>query len=235
MTRIAILVFVLGCFGEHPSKATQPTPPTTPPAERVDAAIGRWAEALERGDDRALAEAQDGDGQFSLAYGAIKLASTHVDGGEQAVESTVMLLVLQAIFPGWFGPPDAFLAVLPPGVELAPALVAAGVASASDDGRVVAIPGGLERLAAAQREHRDRLRAGRAWTCKATAIEGTVLPSEPSLVRMAQVSTNIMAGWLQRVERMWLVRGGCDGGARALFVVTAFLDGSDRVLVATLQ
>lgn len=237
MTRIVLLVFLLGCFGEKPTTATRPTPPTIAPSERVDAAIARWATALQSGDERALRDATDGDGQFSIVYGAIKLAASHVDGGEQAVEETAVLLVLQALFPNWFGlPADTFHAVVPRGLKIGPALVDAGMAKPAGSGNtVVAVPRGqlLERIVTAEREHVTRLRANQAWTCKATEIERTLVPSEPALVRMAQVSQHQFASWLQRVERLWLVRGQCADGAPALFVITAFLDGSDRVLLAT--
>jgi hypothetical protein len=242
MTHIALLVVLLGCIGEHPSKTTQPKPPTTTPAQRVDAAIARWATALERDDDKALAEATDGQGQFALAYAGIKRIAAHREGGAEAVESTLMLGVawalLQVAWPERFGEPyQELLTVLPLG-SLGKPLVDEGLAQETHDKNgnyIVPLPWDktVGKLGPALEAHRAKLRERRAWTCKAESITATVMPSHPELVYMAQLSEHVFAWWLAEIQQLWLVRGRCADGAAAVFVVTAFLDGSDRVLLAT--
>ena len=113
----------------------------------------------------------------------------------------------------------------------------AGLATQRDDGKIFAIVPLLwdktvARVGEASARHIAKLRERAAWTCRATRIEGTVHPSAQPLVAMAQVSKNIFADWLRGVEALWLVRAECDGGP-ALFVVTAALDGNDRIVLAT--
>lgn len=67
--------------------------------------------------------------------------------------------------------------------------------------------------------------------CKPIAIERTVLPTEPVLMQAAQVSQHVFATWLAAIDALWIVRAQCASGP-ALFVITGYKNGHDRVLVA---
>ncbi|MDQ3340199.1 MAG: hypothetical protein M4D80_34005 [Myxococcota bacterium] len=223
-----LAVFAVAC---HARPATKPPSPPPPPDQRVAASIASWGKALALEDDVALEKTEDRGGQFVLVYAGIKLAASHVPDGGKAVESTlgvnVLAYTLQSMWPGIFGAPSNwFLVVLPSG-SLGPALVAAGLAEPVEGTSftVTAIPKDetYGRLRKAAEAHRARLREKRAWTCKPERIEKTIAPTEPTLVKLATVSTTMFAGWLEDVDAIWLVRATCESGP-ALFVVTGHVN-----------
>jgi hypothetical protein len=239
MKRLLLVLAVVACHSSPRASAI-----ALSPEQRVQASLARWGAALESGTAKDLAGATDGAGQFAIAYGGTKLAASHVDGGAQAVESTVvgifLMVVLQSMWPGVVGEPfQTWYAVVPTG-SLGPALVAAGLAYPPREPNDVAyafvpVPwdSTFGRLEEAQREHQAKLRERRAWTCRFVAIEKRVDADEPIFRRAAAVSTTMFAGWLREVEGVWLVRARCASGP-ALFAITARKDGQDRVLLAKL-
>jgi hypothetical protein len=230
---------VCGCA--HPRPAP---PPLAPPEARVARAMAAWGEALRAGDAATIAQAEDGDGRLALAYVGAKTAASHVDGGAEAVEMTVFGTVLAAMlsswWPGMFGDvANTVVLAVPPG-SLAPALAAAGLLERPPPGApamvYVAVPWDqtVGRVREASQRHRAELRARAAWTCRPTAIERTILSSEPSLQRGAALSQHIFASWLAHVDAAWLVRADCAGRPGAFIVTGHVVDGvaHDRVLVA---
>jgi hypothetical protein len=237
MNRLLLVVAIAAC---HAS----PRPPVVvlSAEHRVQASLARWGTALERDDAKALDRASDLAGQFAIAYGGTKLAASHVDGGAEAVEHTVMgifvMAALQCLWPGSFGEPfQTWYAVVPTG-SLGPALVAAGLAyppREPNDTTYAFVPvpwsSTFGRLEEAQRDHRVKLHEQRAWTCRFAAIEKRIDASEPILQRAAAISKNVFADWLRDTEGVWLVRASCASGP-ALFAITARKDGNDQVLLA---
>jgi hypothetical protein len=240
LLRMRSILLVLAVAACH----SQPRPVLSA-EQRVQASLARWGGALQRGDARALANAEDRGGQLAIPYAAIKAAASQAPDGAQAVEHTVFTLVavvvLQSLWPGIFGEPkQTWFAYVPAG-PLGPSLVEAGLATPVDSSRpeaafvIVPVPwqSTIGRIEEASKQHRTKLVEQRAWTCQLAAIEKTILPTEPTLVRAAAISQNIFGGWLRDVEQLWLVRADCASGP-ALFVVTAQRDGADRILLAKL-
>jgi hypothetical protein len=216
---LCCLVFATAC---HSSPRPQRVPPA--PDVRVAVAMAAWGDALARADRAALLETEDGGGRFAIAYAAIKAGASHVPGGAEAVEETVFdnvaLIVLQSLFPSAFGAPGSVALVALPG--------GGGIAMPWDQT--------IGRIEAASAQHRERLRANRAWTCRPTGVERTLAPTDPLLERGRAISPHIFASWLEDVDAVWVVRASCDAGA-AVFVVSGHVRqgvAHDRVLVAKL-
>ena len=225
---LLLCAVLLGCRRDSPDP---PRPPASPD-DRVAAAIVRWGGALERGDDSALAEAEDGGGKAVMVYAAVKHLASQVPHGGETVELTVtgvLLLAAIHVLRGGDGYPyNEIMLVLPPN-SLNPALAEAGLAKHDNGYAFMVVPIGdlAERMRAASAKHRARLRERAAWTCKPIAIERTVLPSERSLIRLATTSSTFRA-WLDEIDALWLVRARC-ADSDALFVVTGYRSGVDRV------
>jgi hypothetical protein len=237
MNRLLLVVAIAACH-------VSPRPVARSAEHRVQASLARWGAALEHDAARDLDRATDRAGQFAIAYGGTKLAASHVDGGAEAVEVTVMgifvMVALQCLWPGSSNEPlETWYAVVPTG-SLGPALVAAGLAyppRAPNTTTFAFVPvpwsSTFGRLEEAQREHHAKLREQRAWTCRFAAIEKRIAATEPILRRAATVSTTVFADWLREIEGVWLVRASCESGP-ALFAITARKDGNDKVLLAKL-
>jgi hypothetical protein len=217
------LSLVVACHAAQPR-------PSQPPEQRAAGAIVAWGNALREGNVQGV---EDGAGRFAILYVGAKAAASHVDGGAEAVERTVVgnlfLFALQSLWPGIFGAPyQTWFAVIPTG-PLGPALVEAGLATQAKPGDPafawVPVPYDqtLGRIERAIEDHRARLLEKEAWTCRFERIEHTVLPTEPTLQRAAQISTNLFAGWLRDIEAVWIVRARCASGP-ALFAITAYRD-----------
>ena len=234
MKRALIVLAIVGCH-------SQPRVVLSP-EQRVEVSLARWGRALQDNNANAIADAEDRGGQLAIPYVTIKAATSPVPGGAQAVENTVFALVamvvFQSLWPDLFGEPkQTWLAYVPAG-PIAPALVASGLATrvdAENGFAVVEVPwqSSIGRIEEASKQHQSKLVEERAWTCKLVAIEKTILPTEPTLVRAAKVSQVIFRAWLDHVEALWLVRADCATGP-ALVVVTAQQDGNDRILLAKL-
>jgi len=223
--RWSALVLVIACHAQTRSQSRQP------PEERAAAAIVRWGVALQRGDDQALEVAEDRSGQGAIIYTAVKAAASHVDGGPDVLESTIaanlFVIGLQTFWPGIFGAPfQTWFAIVPTG-PLGPALIEAGLATQGRPGEptfaIVPVPwddtlGRLEKAIAA---HRAKLREKEVWACRFAALEYTVLPTELSLLRAAQISTHTFASWLHDIDGVWIVRARCPSGP-ALFAITGY-------------
>lgn len=218
-----------------------PRAPRPAAEERVAASMAAWGRALESGSEEALAGAEDAGGRFAMVYAGTKLAANEVPGGAKAVEYTIMLWVLQGLWPEVFGSPTEEVVVVLPTGALGPGLVAAGLVQPLEGGApgltwtTVPREQTLDRVRAASKAHQARLRERAAWTCRPAAIAKTFAPTEPVLVKAAALSRTIFAGWLADVDAIWIVRADCADGA-GLFVVTGHVDArgatEDRVLAA---
>ena len=234
-------ILIVACVVLGACRAGAPRAPRPAADERVAATMAAWGRALESGSDEALASAEDGGGRFAMVYAGAKRAASEVPGGAKAAEYTIMLWVLQGLWPDVFGSPTEEVVVVLPTGALGPGLVAAGLVQPFEGGdsgltwTTVPREQTLDRVRAASKAHQARLRARAAWTCRPAAIAKTFTPTEPVLMKAAALSQTIFAGWLSDVDAIWLVRAECADGP-GLFVVTGHVDArgatDDRVLAA---
>jgi hypothetical protein len=234
MKRIILIVAIASCHSQPRS--------TLSAEQRISASLARWGDALRRGDNAALSQAEDKGGQIAVGYVALKALSSRVPNGEAAVEKTMFMLLAQTFFqtlwPQHFGAPFQSFDVYLPAGSYAPALVAAGLADQDANNPELAIvpmswQSSIGRIEDASRDHRRKLVERAAWTCRLESLEKTILPTEPTIQRAALISQNIFASWLQHIEAVWLVRAQCASGP-ALFAISGRKDGKDRILLAKL-
>lgn len=212
--------------------------PPPPDRSRIEAAFGTWGSALQRGDAKALDDAEDTFGQSAIVYTAIKFASSAVPGGQEAVRDSFqyffLMPILQIIWPGYFTE-DVWPLAVP--AWISPKLIAIGVAQGDPNGAIIPVSHSkaVARFDEAQRARRQRLIAAQAWTCTLGPVVRTITSDAPVFAYGKSISPWYFEHWARTVDKLWIVAARCADRSAVVFITGSFDDNRYSATVLAVQ